>query len=517
VRLLPFFLFLPLAHAQLVPDAMIRTIFSEFSAGNAWHQTSELASRSRYPNSAGFFEAAEYVAAEARAAGLRNVRIERFETKSPSWDPVEGDLELLAPERRVLSNLRDTSVLVAQGSANGDITAELVDVGEGTAAADYQGKDVKGKILLAGGDPLSAWSAMDSRGAAGILSYASSRFFGRRTPPDAVAWGRGPDSAPAMMISPSQGQDLRGMIRAGRAVRVRMHVRVKTSSPGAIGMVMGELTGEVKDQDIVLVAHLDHQKPGANDNASGSGTLLEVLATLERLVASGRMPAPRRTLRFWWSTEIQSERQYFRKHPEEARKILLAVNLDQAGGERGAENNFIMIGGPDWLPSYADDLIYNLAEDVKSRYAPAEHEPDALTVAPDGSRQSLRTVYWEYAELSDHISFEARQVGIPSISLAVPSLDLIHTSLDSSDRIDPTWLKRCGAIMLASALFAASAGPPEARALLDFVFHRSAARLAQGGQLAIEEKRLDSIRKLDPSVETQSYKKKLSAIAGALR
>jgi hypothetical protein len=75
--------------------------------------------------------------------------------------------------------------------------------------------------------------------------------------------------------------------------------------------------------------------------------------------------------------------------------------------------------------------------------------------------------------------------------------------------------------MLASALFTANAGSPEARALLDFVFHRAAARLAQAGdakaQLAIEEKRLDSVRKLDPSIETESYKKKLSAIAGALR
>jgi aminopeptidase YwaD len=505
------------ACAQLVPDVLLRDILTEISADNALQHTEALSSRVRYAGSAGFFDAADYAIAQARSYGLQNARIERFETKDPSWDPLEGELDLIEPEHRRLSSLQATSVLVAQFSKDGDVTAEVIDVGQGTAPDDYKGKQVQGKILLADGEPLAVWKAMGDRGAAGVLSAASGVFYGRRTPPNAVLWSRAPTSAMAMMISPDQAAGLRRMM----PVKIRMRVRAKRTEPGAIGMVMGEIPGAAPDRDIVMVAHLDHQKPGANDNASGSATLLEALRTLTRLIATGKVPIPRRTIRFWWSTEIRSEREYFRKHPEQVKKILLAVNLDQAGGDRNAENNFIMILSPNWLPSYADDLIQNLAEYVKNQYAPAEYEPSPLLIAPNGGKQSLRTVYWDYAALSDHAAFEAKEVGITAITLAVPSLHLIHTNLDSADRIDPTWLKRSALFMLAPALFAANAGPKEAQAMLEHTFKRSIQRLARAGdvksQLGIEEKRLDSVLALDPSAATEACKKKLRIVAHTLR
>ena len=138
------------------------------------------------------------------------------------------------------------------------------------------------------------------------------------------------------------------------------------------------------------------------------------------------------------------------------------VVLDQAGGERKAENNLTLIKNPDWLPSYADDLIENLVESVKERYAPVEHEPDSLLVAPGGSHQSLRAEYWDYQEITDEVAFESPERRIPGIALAVPSLDLIHTNLDTADRLDPTWMKRTALLTLASALYVANAGHQEA-------------------------------------------------------
>lgn len=285
-------------------------------------------------------------------------------------------------------------------------------------------------------------------------------------------------------------------------------------------MVVGEIAGSETGPAIVMAAHLDHQKPGANDNASGSGTLLELARTANRLIAGGKIPKPRRTIRFWWTTEVVSEQAYFRRHPEEARNILVSVVLDQAGGERNAENNFIIIDNPDWLPSYTDDLIENLAEYVKDRYAPAEHEPDRLLVAAGGSQQSLRTVYWEYQPITDEVAFEARDRGIPGIALAVPSLNLIHTDQDTVERLDPTWMKRSALLTLAPALYLASAGPAQAKALLEYTFHRSAERLARSGdaagKLPQERKRLDSVKALDPQLDTASYQQRLAAVARAL-
>ena len=42
--------------------------------------------------------------------------------------------------------------------------------------------------------------------------------------------------------------------------------------------------GEVPDEEMVITAHLDHYKPGANDNASGSGAILEMARTMCSLI-----------------------------------------------------------------------------------------------------------------------------------------------------------------------------------------------------------------------------------------
>jgi hypothetical protein len=487
----------------VVPDSLLRTILGELSVDNSMKQTAAIASHARYPDSQGFFDAAEYVAARAREYGLQNVRLERFPQPGPMWDQTEAELSVVAPVQRQIATV------LAQHSADADLTAQL---------AESSGS-LRGKIVLTDREPEDAWRAVASQGAVAVISGASGEYFGRRTPPEAILWSLAGRTQVAFMISPKSAGELRSLLQRG-PVTVHLHAKAKRTTPGAIGMVTGEIPGNRSGQDIVIAAHLDHQLPGANDNASGAGTLLELARTANRLIAANQLPKPRRTLRFWWTTEIEAEQAYFRMHPEETKRILLSVVLDQAGGERNRENNLIVIDNPDWLPSYADDLIENLAEFVKARYAPAEHEPDPLLIAPGGSHQSLHTDYWEYQPITDEVAFEARGIGIPGIALAVPSLDVIHTNLDTVDRLDPTWMKRTALLTLAPALFVANAGPREARAVLEYTFHRAAARLALSenptGDLPRELQRLDSVRALDPQIDTSPYRERLQAVAQAL-
>jgi hypothetical protein len=489
----------------LIPDSLLRTILGELSVDTAMKETAAIASRARYPNSQGFFEAAAAVADRAREYGLQNVRVERFPEPEPMWDQGEAELSVEAPSPRKMA------AVLAQHSADADLMAPLVEPSV---------NDLRGKVVLTDREPDEAWSALGSRSPAAVISDASGEFFGRRTLPDAILWSRAVREEAALMISPRSGEELRSLLKQG-PVTVRVLAKAKRTTPGAIGMVMGEIPGSQSGQEVVVAAHLDHQKPGANDNASGSGTLLELVRTANQLIATGKIAKPRRTLRFWWTTEAESEQAYFRKHPEEARRILLAVVLDQAGGERNAENNFILVKNPDWLPSYADDLIENVCEYVKDRYAPAEHEPDPLLVAAGGSHQSLRTDYWDYQEITDEVAFESRSRAIPGIALAVPSLNLIHTNLDTVDRLDPTWMKRSALLTLAPALYLANAGHAEASTLADYTFRRAAARLAgshdPGRLLARERKRLDSIKALDPTIDAAGYQARLAAIAKAIK
>src|SRR5262249_5176244 len=171
--------------------------------------------------------------------------------------------------------LQEQPLLLADGSAEGDVMLDLVD---DTAA------DVKGKIVLTDRQPGVAWPGLVGRGASALISAYRPEYFGRRPPLDAVAWEQAPPRSMAitMMISPRRAEELRDLIHRGM-VTVKMHARVRRTSPGEIGQVMGEIPGEIPDRDIVLVAHLDHQKPGANDNASGSGTLLELVRVARKM------------------------------------------------------------------------------------------------------------------------------------------------------------------------------------------------------------------------------------------
>ena len=390
---------------------------------------------------------------EARKIGLQAVQIESFDTDREGWDAVEAELIMTAPETRRLTDIRAIPVALANNSNNADIESEMIDVGEGTNAASYAGLDVSGKIVLASGPPIAVQrQAVFARGAAGVVSYFSESFFGVEPSPESVSWSRimarDPQGRPggfAFMLSPSAGRALSRQIPAGRSVRVRAHVRVATYSPAKLEMVTAEIPGTSKaaPRDLVFSAHLDHQNPGANDNASGSAALLEIARTLLSLIKQGVVPAPVHTIRFWWVTEIVGTEAYFRNRPEEADKIALNINIDQAGGDKDYRNDLVMIREPEWLPTLANDLFEDLCEYMQDNYADVYHKPDELFVAPTG-RQDEPLTYrlWPYAELTDHIVFERQGRDIPSISFAYPSFHYIHTSEDSIEHIDTTTLKR---------------------------------------------------------------------------
>ncbi|MFN0169047.1 MAG: M28 family peptidase [Bryobacteraceae bacterium] len=506
---------------QIVPDSLLRTILDEISADNVLEHSRQLAARHRLPSSRGFLDAARYVQQKAAGSGLKNVRLEKFETIGEEWDPLEGELDVLEPEPVRIASIPDTPLAAMTRSREGDVTGVLIDAGAGHDPEDYRDLDLNGKIVLTRSvPPANVWREAEKRGAVALLCAESRQFFGRAVPRDAISWLRAPEGAFAMAVSPMNADRLARWLRDGKKVRLHMRLKTAVSRPAFLGQVMGEVPGELKGRDVVLVAHLDHPKPGANDNASGSAVLLECARVLHALMESGRVPRPKRGIRIWWTKEIVSPTRYFERYPEQKKEILLAVNVDQAGGDRMAENNFVVIYGPDWLPSWADDLVHDLVEDVAARYAPAEKAPSRLLIAPGGSLQSFRAVYWPYAPLSDHVAFESRTVGIPAISMAVPSLNVVHSDRDTVDRLDPTWLKRTTLIALASALFAANAGPEDAAALLEAVFVRAVARIAAAedrqGQLKIEQQRLESVKALSNDVQAEPYMKRLRAVVAAL-
>ena len=75
--------------------------------------------------------------------------------------------------------------------------------------------------------------------------------------------------------------------------RYSVHVDIATTfHRGPNRTLVAEIPGAARaDERVVLVAHV--QEPGANDNASGSGTLLAAALALHDAIADGALPPPR--------------------------------------------------------------------------------------------------------------------------------------------------------------------------------------------------------------------------------
>src|SRR6185295_15646919 len=183
------------------PEAVTDAIHAEVDGLAALRTVADLGRLHRVHGSPGFAAAAELMRARLAAAGLADAAVERFPAAGQTryahfrsylgWDPKEASLDEMSPRVRPIARFPDLPVALADYSQDADLTAELVDVGRGTAPADYAGKDVKGRLVLASGAlPLVHRRAVEERGAAGFLSdFPNQRTAWSGDDRDLVRWG----------------------------------------------------------------------------------------------------------------------------------------------------------------------------------------------------------------------------------------------------------------------------------------------------------------------------------------
>src|SRR5215472_112219 len=177
----------------LLPEKEVAALAQELSGETAKRNLEGIARFHRQRGSQGFHSAAELVAERARAYGLSDVAILQFpadgkifygtQRSRPAWDAEFAELwELDFGDWRsgttILTGFVPTvkiagydaePIVLAEDSESANVTAELVDVGEGTKENDYAGKDVKGKIVLVSTQPGAVQDlAVGKFGAAGI-------------------------------------------------------------------------------------------------------------------------------------------------------------------------------------------------------------------------------------------------------------------------------------------------------------------------------------------------------------
>src|SRR5205085_2814926 len=173
----------PSSAPPLLPPAQGTAIAAEVSGARAMQTVRVLSTNHRMRGSAGFRAAAEAIRDRLQAYGLDGVEIISLpadgtifygtQRSRPGWNARSA--ELWEGNERIAS-WADQPLSLAQDSASGRADTTLVNIGAGTSEADYQGKDVRGRLVLTSSQPEAVQElAIGTHGAAGIVSWAQNQ------------------------------------------------------------------------------------------------------------------------------------------------------------------------------------------------------------------------------------------------------------------------------------------------------------------------------------------------------
>jgi hypothetical protein len=478
-------------------DAGRRNLLHEALSGEmAKEHVIAITRHHRIQGSRGYRDAANYVLEQLRAQGFGEDEawIESFPSdgkihyqtwQAPSgWDIDYAELRMVEPADERIVGYPEVAMSLITYSNPGEVTAELVWVGAGTRDSDYEGKDVKGKIVLATGYGGSVHRlAVIKYGAAAVVCYLDDsraqeypdmlQYTGMWPLPDElehVTFG--------FNITNRQGERLRQLLESGQRVVLKGTVKGIGLESYYMDVPVARIAGsERPDEEMVIVAHLDHPKESANDNASGSAAALDIALTLRRLIDEGRMERPKRTLRFLWVPEWHGTMAYIDRYPELAGpaldgSYLASINLDMVGENLELLHSRMYITrNPASMPSVLDAVVSNMAQMVAG-----------LNVrTPRGSLSQMNYQVTPYSGGSDHMMFIDRKV--PSMMIGHSDYTH-HTSEDTPDKVDPVELERSEIIATASLLYLSDLSEDEALDLVYLVAAEAAGRLVAAARRA---------------------------------
>ncbi len=455
----------PLAAQQaedrtLLSSQQMRDIINEASGERALHTVLELVPYQRVrPLSeySGDFRESEVASSFAREFGYSDVRVESFPSGQPLWQPTRGELWMVEPEVRKLYDIQDIAISLAPNSESGEVTAELVDVGSGTRAGDFAGKDVKGKIVLGSNGVGSLQSlGVFERGAVGVLGASALRPIDYpdiilsqsiRSAPEGQSAGFG------WAITPRVAAELRTMLDRGDRVVLKSIVTAQTF-PAELEVVHAMIPGDGStDQAVAISAHIyeGYIKQGANDDNSGVALTLEMGRVYLRLIAEGKLPRPRRDIHFVWASEISGTNAWLNAHPDLAKRMIANVNFDMEGiGLRASGAYWLMHRTPDTFPSYLNDIGQSFLEYVSElnrervRYRAAGYAPTLPIYSQNGSRDPFYAMVDKHYGSSDHVTY--MQHGIASVIFNTWPDVWYHSSADTPDKMDPTQFRRAAVV-----------------------------------------------------------------------
>ena len=479
------FLFFVISSAQIfLPAEVKQSLLTEVSGEISKDYVYTISRYDRIQASEGYHQAAEWIMNKLKSYGIDNAHIEKYvsdgEQKYYTWTPPmgwridHGELWLVSPVKRRLAYYEEMPTSVVKGSRSANLTAEVIDVGDGLDSKFYEGKNVEGKILLATGytGDVNREGVM-KRGAAGVITYFP--YEERIEYPELVRytamWPRkkeNPQSGFGFNVTKKDGLMLKKYLEQGQQVVVKVDIEADNYESHVEPLVCVIEGSTYPEKEIIIMGHLCHYKPGANDNASGSAVMMEVVRAFKKLIDKNVIRQPKRTIRFLWIPEFNGMVPYLHAHPEISENGLIGINLDMVGNDIAKTNSyFYFTKTPHSLPSFVNDLTEFFVKEIAN----------AEIYSLRGTRYKFNYRISDYSGGSDHHIFCDGAIGVPSLMFGHPD-PFHHTVQDVPDNVDASELRRISYLTALITQFTANAEKEEAIKLADLVYSKAIGRIA---------------------------------------
>ncbi|MEO6213947.1 MAG: M28 family peptidase [Vicinamibacterales bacterium] len=225
-------------------------------------------------------------------------------------------------------------------STHGARTGKLLlieNLGKATPVEEW-----KGRVIYTPGEVVRAYAAIVKSGflPAAILTSAPN------DPKRYVDWSRlsslvasATHPVPVFAVSYVDGRSLASAAQGGRYASVSLESIVRE---GRGKTVLATLEGREPGPYYLVCAHGDSDSggPGADDNASGVATVMEIARAYVAAIKSGKAQRPRYSIRFAvWGAEYRSAQTFIEKEGEQLGRLRGVFNFDETG--TGAERDAI--------------------------------------------------------------------------------------------------------------------------------------------------------------------------------
>jgi aminopeptidase YwaD len=496
----------------VLPDSWLRLLASEVDGYAAFNNLAVIATYHRTLGSDDTHEILARLQRKCRDYGLEAAEILRVPVKTgyeffglQNFDgqvPTRGgraELRLVKPWARLITTTESAPSCLIQGSRSADITAPVVFIGSGANPGNYEEKDVRGKIVLAGNalpEDIKEM-AIHRFGAAGVLFYFdlphnSGDNQDANLDVHWSPWGKdGRESTFGFSLSNNEYRYLKSLLDRGEEVivKVKVDAEIKRGDDAVFETLDAAIPGsEFPEEEFLIWAHIDHALPGAVDNASGCAAILEIARTLQALIDNGLVARPKRTIRFLWLPHVSGLYMYFSRHPEKIGRVRGGLSVDSVGIGQTLFSNYFAPGRPSHsLPSYWTAVLQNLADwlEAKANRNLLDYGNQDSLFAPEGSRDQFHVRVIPYNGFGDEMQSNNSTLRIPTMSFSCLPVPPRHSQVNFLSYIDPTALRRVAYLGASLAAVFGWTDGRNADRLIDEVFVAGRVKLIQESGLAI--------------------------------